>query len=127
MLILPITVLAGLIRRQVGLLPAKLSLWSLRVMKASRFLVGLSDCVLKQIIVKGCVHPIEGRRLVRRYWEIVIFHDVVMNVRGKLLLEFTPHLSEFDVSIMPRSLFSKLSIAGSCGGDFREKNPNVSL
>ena len=30
-------------------------------------------------------------------------------------------------SIMPRSLFSKLSIACTCGGDFREENPNVSL
>ena len=40
LLILPISDLAGLIRRQVGLL-AKLGLWSLRVMKASRLAVVL--------------------------------------------------------------------------------------
>ena len=41
LLILPISDLAGLIRRQVGLL-AKLGLWSLRVMKASRLAVVLT-------------------------------------------------------------------------------------
>ena len=41
LLILPISDLAGLIRLQVGLL-AKLGLWSLRVMKASRLAVVLT-------------------------------------------------------------------------------------
>ena len=41
LLILPISDLAGLIRQQVGLL-AKLSLWSLRVMKASRLAMVLT-------------------------------------------------------------------------------------
>ena len=89
LLTLPISDLAGLIRRQVGLL-AKFGLWSLRVMKASRlavalmrssncsflamhwasqsigfvtseatFLVGLGNILLQEIIVCGCIPSVE--------------------------------------------------------------------
>ena len=88
LLIWPITAFAGLIRRHVGLM-AKLGLWSLRVMNASRFavvlilssrcsffstlgsssmvlvvtwvtfLVGLGDVFLEQIISREIFHHIE--------------------------------------------------------------------
>ena len=41
--------------------------------------------------------------------------------------EFTLHLPEFDGLDHAKEPFSKLSIAYTCGGDFREKNPNVFL
>ena len=50
LLILPISDLAGLIRRQVGLL-AKLGLWSSRVVKASRLAVLLTQSSRSRLLV----------------------------------------------------------------------------